>query len=77
MSMLHVDDDLGQRAPGRGNTPADSLFGQIEAAAAEGAQPPIAYAAGTITQPDHWGWWLLAGALLAVLASLCITHWRA
>lgn len=81
MSMLHIDDAIAQHlahpAMSGGDPLTDSLFAQLEAGAAEGALPAIPYAAGTVTEPDHWGWWLLAGTLLAALGGLCIHFWRA
>jgi len=45
----------------------DSLYAQLEAPAAEGAQPPITYPAGQTPDPDHLGWWLAGCTLLAAL----------
>lgn len=55
----------------------DSFFDQLDACAAEGAQPALPYAAGTVTEPDHPGWWLLAIALLATLVGGCFYPWGA
>lgn len=44
----------------------DSLYGQLEGPAAEGAQAPTPYAEG-VHQGEHPGWWLAGVALLAAL----------
>lgn len=48
----------------------DSLYSQLEAPAAEGAQPATPYPAGQQRQPEPLGWWLAAATLLAALVSV-------
>lgn len=55
----------------------DSLYLQLEAPAQEGGQQPTAYADGITTSTGNGrGWWLASVALLAALASACLTPWR-
>ena len=50
----------------------DSLYGQLEAPAAEGAQPATPYTAGQAPKREHRGWWLTGITLLAALVSLAL-----
>lgn len=50
----------------------DSLYGQMEAPAAEGAQPATPYTAGQAPKREHRGWWLTGITLLAALVSLAL-----
>jgi len=82
VSMLHIDDAIAEHlahpAMSGADPLTDSLFMQLEAGAAEGALQPLPYLASQPQpEPEHPGWWLLSGALLATLAGLCITYWRA
>lgn len=52
----------------------ESLYAQLEGPA---AQPALPYSASVPAEPEHPGWWLLAGVLLIVLTALCIHFWRA
>jgi hypothetical protein len=47
----------------------DSLYGQLEAPAAEGGLPATPYPAGQAPQREHRGWWLASITLLAALVS--------
>lgn len=55
----------------------DSLYSQLEAPAAEGAQQPTPYTAGQQPQREHRGWWLTACTLLAALAGAAFLPWKA
>ena len=55
-----------------GKISADSLYGQLEAPAAEGAQPATPYTAGQAPKREHRGWWLTGITLLAALVSLAL-----
>jgi len=55
----------------------DSLYSQLEAPAAEGAQQPSAYNAGQQPEREHRGWWLTACTLLAALAGAALFPWKA
>lgn len=50
----------------------DSLYGQLEAPAAEGGLPATPYPAGQAPQREHRGWWLTGITLLAALVSLAL-----
>ena len=50
----------------------DSLYGQLEAPAAEGGLPATTYTAGQQPQREHRGWWLTGLILLAVLVSVAM-----
>jgi hypothetical protein len=50
----------------------DSLYGQLEALAAEGGLPATPYPAGQAPQREHRGWWLTGITLLAALVSLAL-----
>jgi len=50
----------------------DSLYGQLEAPAAEGAQPATPYPAGQAPQRENRGWWITGVTLLAVLISVAL-----
>ena len=50
----------------------DSLYGQLEAPAAECAQPATPYPAGQAPKREHRGWWLTGITLLAALVSLAL-----
>jgi len=50
----------------------DSLYGQLEAPAAESAQPATPYPAGQAPQRENRGWWLTGLTLLAALVSLAL-----
>ena len=50
----------------------DSLYGQLEAPAAEGGLPATPYPAGQAPQREHRGWWLTGLTLLAALVSLAL-----
>lgn len=50
----------------------DSLYGQLEAPAAEGAQPATPYPAGQPPQRENRGWWITGVTLLAVLISVAL-----
>lgn len=50
----------------------DSLYSQLEAPAAEGAQQPTPYEAGMQPQREHRGWWLAGVTMLAALASVAL-----
>ena len=50
----------------------DSLYGQLEAPAAEGVLPATPYPAGQAPQREHRGWWLTGLTLLAALVSLAL-----
>lgn len=50
----------------------DSLYGQLEAPAAEGGLPATPYPAGQAPQREHRGWWLTSITLLAALVSLAL-----
>ncbi len=51
----------------------DSLYGQLEAPAAEGAQPAMPYPDGiTAPQREPSAWWLAAITLLAALVSVAL-----
>jgi hypothetical protein len=49
----------------------DSLYSQLEAPAAEGAQQPTPYPDGMQPQRESRAWWLAGATLLAALAGLC------
>ncbi len=50
----------------------DSLYGQLEAPAAEGGLPATPYTAGQAPKREHRGWWLTGITLLAALVSLAL-----
>lgn len=50
----------------------DSLYGQLEGPAAEGAQAPTPYQAGVPPQREHRAWWLTGITLLAALVSVAL-----
>lgn len=54
----------------------DSLYAQLKAPAAEGAQPPTTYSAGLQPQRESRAWWLASITLLAALASACFMPWK-
>ncbi len=50
----------------------DSLYSQLEAPAAEGAQQATPYHAGQQPKPEPLGWWLAGTTLLAALISAAL-----
>lgn len=54
----------------------DSLYGQLEGPAAEGAQQPTPYPAGMQPQRESRAWWLASVTLLAALAGACFMPWK-
>lgn len=50
----------------------DSLYGQLEAPAAEGGLPATPYPAGQAPQREHRGWWLTGLTLLAALVGVAL-----